>query len=559
MERVQNISVFFLLVWFCSCNLEQTPSPLPSSLHGKILSRGINDSQSLPAGSQILLSANGGLKIDREIFTYNGNRWEGEYRFEWTNPQEETNITAFYPVYDDKQYTSHHLYAHNQLEDVLIAQSTLGEKEVINLQFKHLFSLLTIHLEPALLENLTEVRLTTPSQVSEIHDDGTFTLTAESFTGSLPYNGTPDYRFIIPPQEESILTLSLVMNDHTVCTTPFQPHTFSSGMKYECNIHPAETSSGIRTAEDLIIFSQIINETYKGSKSWTDFGEEINGKRVFYLLSDIALTEEDCQRLSPIGDHSRTPFTDTFDGKGHTISNLQFKAYNGYGGLFSIIEETGAVKNLHIDTSSGPIVEGGYKSGIGFIAGACYGEISNCHVTNSTLSTDENTDIGGIVGVLTGQVINSSVAYCKLTATSSENLLGGISGNVGNGKIINCCTYQNTISGKSNNRGGITGQLYNSTLTNCYVYKNSYDSYATGKGMMVGYGYKSTISYCYHDKTPLIKGESNCTTRESYVYTTQFTATDNKTPVYQLLNQWITNDIYTKWKESPTLPAIFDK
>lgn len=559
MERNQIISISILLIWFCSCNFEQTPlSTVPFS-NSQIQSRGTEESQYLPTGSQILVSANGGLQIDNGIFTYNGNHWESEDNFNWTNPQEETKITALYPVYNDKKYTNSNLYTHNLLEDVLIAQNSISGKEIVNLQFRHLFSLLTLHIEDALLENLKEVQLTAPVQVSDIHSNGTFTLTEKSFISSQAHNGTPDYKFIIPPQEESILILCLVMNDQTSYTTHLNSHTFLSGMKYECNIHSLEETPGIHTAEDLIIFSQIINQTYKGSRKWTDFGKEVDGKRVFYLLNDIALTEEDCKLLAPIGEDFNVPFTDTFDGKGHTISNLRFKAYNGYGGLFNIVETTGKIKDLHIDNSSGPIVEGGYKSGIGFIAGACYGEISNCHVTNSTLSTDENTDIGGIAGVLTGQIINSSVAYCKLTATSSESLLGGISGNVGSGKIINCCTYQNTISGKGNNRGGITGQLYNSTLTNCYVYKNSYDSYATGKGMMVGYGYKSTISYCYHDKTPLVKGESNCTTRESYVYTTQFTATDNKTPVYQLLNQWITNDIYTKWKESPTLPAIFDK
>ena len=86
--------------------------------------------------------------------------------------------------------------------------------------------------------------------------------------------------------------------------------------KYECNIVRLDSSPGIRTAEDLIAFSQLINKTYKGNKTLDDFGKQVNGEMIYSLCNDIELTEEDCNRLEPIGYHTDIPFSDTFDGKG---------------------------------------------------------------------------------------------------------------------------------------------------------------------------------------------------------------------------------------------------
>ena len=63
------------------------------------------------------------------------------------------------------------------MEDVLIARKTLSEKETIELQFAHLFSQLTIHLEDEIQENLKEIQLITPVKIEKVSpEEGTFSI-----------------------------------------------------------------------------------------------------------------------------------------------------------------------------------------------------------------------------------------------------------------------------------------------------------------------------------------------------------------------------------------------
>lgn len=73
----------------------------------------------------------------------------------------------------------------------------------------------------------------------------------------------------------------------------------------------------------------------------------------YYLLNDLTFTEEESAQVQMIGKYGTTTssvkrlFDDVFDGKGHSLINLQFNAPVGgyyYAGLFSGISTTGAVK-----------------------------------------------------------------------------------------------------------------------------------------------------------------------------------------------------------------------
>ena len=390
MRRVINLLSVIVLMIAYACNSEQVSLSQDLPLTYNILSRSENSSTSLPSGSQILLNAHGGIEIDNQLFTYNGSTWENGNDYHWTNSEETTDVIAFYPTYPNNHYTLSHLYSDGELEDILMARKTYSRKETILLQFEHLFSLFTINMEKTLLENLQDIRLTVPAKVESIDpQEGTFSLTEEPHTITRSNTGTNSYSFIIPPIEACTLTLTLFMKDNTIHQMVLNPHTFLSGKKYECNIVRLDSSPGIRTAEDLIAFSQLINKTYKGNKTLNDFGKQVNGEMIFSLCNDIELTEEDCNRLEPIGYHTDIPFSDTFDGKGHTISNLKVKAQNGYGGLFGKVNSSATIKNLNIDNCLGAIIVGDISSGMGIIAGRCYGSISNCHITHSTLSNND--------------------------------------------------------------------------------------------------------------------------------------------------------------------------
>ena len=164
------------------------------------------------------------------------------------------------------------------MADVLIAQKTYQGKENITLQFKHLFSSLTIHIEETLLESIKDIQLTIPVKVSHIFPkEGTFSIIEETHIVTQENHGEKTHSFIIPPAEACVLTLTLIMKDNTIHVHELNPHTFLSGVQYECNVLKADQRPGIRNAEQLIAFNQLINGSYKENKyTLADFGEEIN-------------------------------------------------------------------------------------------------------------------------------------------------------------------------------------------------------------------------------------------------------------------------------------------
>ena len=557
MKRVKDILLAIVLILASACNSEQAILSQDLPLTYSIQSRSVNSSLSLPIGSQILLNAHGGIEIENQVFTYNGDTWENENDYHWSDSEETTNVIALYPTYPDNNYTLSQLYSNGELEDILMAQKTYSEKEAILLQFKHLFSLFTINIEETLLESILDIQLVIPAKVNYISpQEGTFSITEESHTITRSNTGTNSYSFIIPPMEACTLRLSLFMKDNTIHQMVLNPHTFLSGRKYECNVVRLDSSPGIRTAEDLIAFSQLINGSYNGNKTLGDFGKQVNGEMIYSLSNDIELTEEDCNRLEPIGYDTDIPFSDIFDGKGYTISNLKFKTHNGYGGFFGKIDSSATIKNLNIDNCLGVTKIGDISSGMGIIVGRCYGTISNCHVINSTLSNDDSFYTGGISGYTNGRIINCSVRNTTLEASLGS--LGAITGYLNEGNIMNSYSCNNTVNKKTTHNGGICGYGQNSTLTNCYVYSNN-----NVKGHIIGTGKDAVITYCYCDQLPFISSNAGgCSYGKNYQYTTNFTATSNNTPIYQLLNQWIesqetSQSIYIHWKEDSIFPAVF--
>ena len=145
-------------------------------------------------------------------------------------------------------------------------------------------------------------------------------------------------------------------------------------------------------------------------------GNSFFGKTVV-LSADINLGN---QNWTPIGAcDSAAYFQGTFDGQGHTIYNLSVdKSGDTYqystAGLFGWIDAAAAtIKNVNIN---GATVEGSHW--VGTVAGFMTGEISNCNVTNATVTgynvnNEANGDkIGGLVGYMNsgnGKLHNNSV------------------------------------------------------------------------------------------------------------------------------------------------------
>ncbi len=143
---------------------------------------------------------------------------------------------------------------------------------------------------------------------------------------------------------------------------------------------------------------------------WDGMPVTFEGKTV-KLTSDISLYCEDTTEYAdgdpltfrPIGDHSKDGvFEGTFDGDGHTISDLfqngwdlgyEWGAYGSYG-LFGNINNA-TIKNLII-TGSESYIEGGDTS---FVAGSATGTCVFENITiKDSISATYNNGNGGIIG-----------------------------------------------------------------------------------------------------------------------------------------------------------------
>jgi hypothetical protein len=216
---------------------------------------------------------------------------------------------------------------------------------------------------------------------------------------------------------------------------------------------------------------------YTLSQTSADFGK-------YFLLTDDIDFEGTI--VAPVGDNS-TPFTGTFDGNGHTLSNgvINDGGLTNKTALFRDTSATATIKNLTVrnfhveqlekddvatfysgvlvgETTFGSVIErcraidctvrqiddisttthGTY---IGGLVGASHGNITDSHMIRGSVLADKtalgNLCLGGLVGVKTGAESGSTTAYIKNCTSSAyvgsvnddssvTALVGGIAGDV---------------------------------------------------------------------------------------------------------------------------------
>ena len=111
-----------------------------------------------------------------------------------------------------------------------------------------------------------------------------------------------------------------------------------------------------------------------------------------------------------------TFFNGTFDGRGHTISNLTIKGDN-FLGLFGKIMTNGVVTNLTIQNAY--IV--GYER-VGALAGESFlAHITNCHVTGSVTGTCSVGGLAGVVIIPFHTALEDYVSDCSTDVALSGN------------------------------------------------------------------------------------------------------------------------------------------
>ncbi len=185
---------------------------------------------------------------------------------------------------------------------------------------------------------------------------------------------------------------------------------------------------------------------------------------------------------SPISSSSATAFTGSFDGGGHTISNLTINLpHLSCVGLFGYTGSDAKIKNvglLGVSISGRDYVGGlvGYDNG---------GSITNSYVTGTVSGRNR---VASLIGYTNGGSITNSYAAGAVTAAAYA---GSLIGYNNRGSITNSYAT-GTVTGTSSSIGGLIGYNNSGSITN---------SYATGAvsgtsfvGGLVGYNNSGNIS-----------------------------------------------------------------
>lgn len=210
----------------------------------------------------------------------------------------------------------------------------------------------------------------------------------------------------------------------------------------------------ITSEDDLRLFAYSVNN-----------GTTYSGKTVV-LMTDIDLHNE---YWTPIGKENYE-FKGTFDGNGHTISNLTTgKSWMCDVGLFGFTKE-GEIKNLTVHNAKVT----GYLD-VGVVAGSPYtSKYTNISVTGH-VEVNGYSYVGGVGGKnayadwtdITVDVDDSS--YVKADSEGYRTYVGGVIGFMGEGsQVMKNITSNIDVTGSTCDVGGITGIAhYGNTFENC--------------------------------------------------------------------------------------------
>ena len=244
--------------------------------------------------------------------------------------------------------------------------------------------------------------------------------------------------------------------------------------------------------------------TAEGLKTVADIANNGNLGINITLTENINLTDMD---WTPIGTNFRNSYTGTFDGGGHTISELTVTTSDQYAGLFGYIGDGGTVKNVKLENVQ--ITSDHQYANVGGVAGWSYGNIENCSVSGSVGNSNSGGTYNSVGGVV-GQQWSGSITGCSSSATvKGTGSVGGIAGETNRGASLTGCYTTGDVTLESNNpnstyAGGVVGSNGSSTLTACYA-----TGRVTGSGSGSGSGTIyvggvtgtndfGTLTACYH-------------------------------------------------------------
>ena len=240
-----------------------------------------------------------------------------------------------------------------------------------------------------------------------------------------------------------------------------------------------------------------------------DFRDRVNKGEVSLnakLTADIDMSGVQWKPIGELllsGDFSTTQptlskdnsYTGTFDGAGHTITNLKVTSSDAVvanfskpdihtaAALFGVVGTGGRVENLTVsaDITNEPRTSASTNNIYGdaaAIVGYNHGTVTNCTAGGTVTAKDANCYAGGIAAInLRGTIVGCS-NRSTVTLANSVQYVGGITGHNDYGTISGC-SNSGTVKGLGSyncSAGGIAGAvngtitggtITNGTITNC--------------------------------------------------------------------------------------------
>lgn len=219
------------------------------------------------------------------------------------------------------------------------------------------------------------------------------------------------------------------------------------------------------------------------------------------LTHDIDLSGTEWES---IGDRNNV-YTGTFDGNGHTISNLTITKENlTFGddcGMFGRVGTNATIQDLTLESVRLDVGADGVS--IGALAGSNKGTISNCKVSGNIFVTNNRAGyVGGIVGCMHSGVIQYCHSSASIQGGNSDYVGGVLGGEYATATVIKGCSFSGSIT-SDNAVGGIAGHcLYFNYMTGCYsvgkLSNLSTTAYRTG-GVVGFLQWGSEATACYWD------------------------------------------------------------
>ncbi len=255
----------------------------------------------------------------------------------------------------------------------------------------------------------------------------------------------------------------------------------------------------------------------QGSTTGTDL-QGMNGNLAgrFVLGADVDATAtaqwNNGQGFQPIFarvGRTVTPFSGTFDGLGHAVSNLTTnRASTNNGGLFG--QSTGHIRHVGLTggsvtgaSSTGALV--GQQTGgsighvystanvsgtdtiVGGLIGRLQGEGSVRHARSSgTVSSSSGSTVGGLIGGVSGaSTVTHSHASGSVSAPNAT-AVGGLVGSVSGSSTLSDVSATGQVTGL-NFTGGLIGTIENSTLSRAFA-SGAVNGPAVATGNSFSYG-----------------------------------------------------------------------